>query len=176
MPSCLCGKSRLDLFENKQVVGQFRQAAVDGYIPAWTSEDLQDVIPDEHIRIDLWMNWFQFLYRFNKNRYRFLGVGRMLPARISASVLILPTKQWVRGRKKQVAFTPRSKTLNISKCSLSQTLLLRRSMIWQNRWPQQRVNRKPIWSSTETFIPRLSYIYGGPTIIYLKFGCQKTIG
>lgn len=44
------GKSRLDLFNSPQAVDQFRQAAQDGQIPAWTSEDLCEVIPDDQIR------------------------------------------------------------------------------------------------------------------------------
>lgn len=44
------GKSRLDLFENREAVAAFRQAAGGGCLPAWTSDDLKDVIPDVIVR------------------------------------------------------------------------------------------------------------------------------
>lgn len=44
------GKSRLDLFENPDAIEQFRQAAVDNFLPPWSADDLRDVIPDMELR------------------------------------------------------------------------------------------------------------------------------
>jgi hypothetical protein len=42
--------SRLDMFEDQAGRDAFRQAAVDGLLPAWKDEDLRDVIPDDQLR------------------------------------------------------------------------------------------------------------------------------
>jgi hypothetical protein len=44
------GKSRLDLFEDERAAEQFRRAAVDGLLPAWSDEDLLEAIPDPERR------------------------------------------------------------------------------------------------------------------------------
>ena len=44
------GMSRLELFESKEAVEQFRQAAVNGLLPTWTGEDLREHIPDDDLR------------------------------------------------------------------------------------------------------------------------------
>ncbi|MSP13091.1 MAG: alpha/beta hydrolase [Chloroflexi bacterium] len=41
----VAGKSRLDLFEDAEAAAAFRQAATGGLLPAWTEEDLREVIP-----------------------------------------------------------------------------------------------------------------------------------
>lgn len=46
------GKSRLDLFESQEAADGFREAAVDGLLPAWTEDDLREVIPDDGLRRD----------------------------------------------------------------------------------------------------------------------------
>ncbi|MGE5223271.1 MAG: alpha/beta fold hydrolase [Omnitrophica WOR_2 bacterium] len=42
-------KSRLDLFGSTEA-DDFRRSAVAGYIPAWTEDDLHEVIPDAQLR------------------------------------------------------------------------------------------------------------------------------
>jgi pimeloyl-ACP methyl ester carboxylesterase len=44
------GASRLDLFESREAVEQFRQSAVEGLLPTWAEEDLREVIPDDDLR------------------------------------------------------------------------------------------------------------------------------
>jgi hypothetical protein len=44
------GKSRLDLFDTPEEAESLRQAATDGWLPVWTENDLQGVIPDPIIR------------------------------------------------------------------------------------------------------------------------------
>jgi hypothetical protein len=43
-------KSRLEMFDSPEEVAQFRQAAVNGLLPAWTADDLREVIPDDDLR------------------------------------------------------------------------------------------------------------------------------
>jgi pimeloyl-ACP methyl ester carboxylesterase len=44
------GTSRLDLFSDPEEGEQFRMAAVDGLLPAWTEENLRQAIPDNETR------------------------------------------------------------------------------------------------------------------------------
>jgi hypothetical protein len=44
------GKSRLDLFDTPDEAQAFRDAAVDGFLPVWTEEDLVSAIPDRERR------------------------------------------------------------------------------------------------------------------------------
>jgi pimeloyl-ACP methyl ester carboxylesterase len=44
------GRSRFDLFDSPESVAQFRDAAVNGLLTPWTSDDLREVIPDTTIR------------------------------------------------------------------------------------------------------------------------------
>lgn len=44
------GKSRLDLFSNKELAEQFRRSAINGLLPTWTNSDLAEVIPDDQTR------------------------------------------------------------------------------------------------------------------------------
>lgn len=46
------GRSRLSLFETPEIAEEFRQAAVDGFLPTWTDEDLREAIPDDRLRRD----------------------------------------------------------------------------------------------------------------------------
>ena len=45
------GVSRLDAFRNPEEAARFREAASGGLLPAWTEEDLREVIPDAATRI-----------------------------------------------------------------------------------------------------------------------------
>jgi Alpha/beta hydrolase family len=42
--------SRLDLFESKAAVEEFRRAAVNGLLPTWTEDNLREHIPDDDLR------------------------------------------------------------------------------------------------------------------------------
>lgn len=44
------GKSRLELFETPEAAQEFRSAAVSGFLPVWSDEDLREAIPDAEIR------------------------------------------------------------------------------------------------------------------------------
>jgi hypothetical protein len=44
------GKSRLDQFEDPQAAHEFAQAADRGYLPAWSFDDLAEIIPDPETR------------------------------------------------------------------------------------------------------------------------------
>lgn len=44
------GESRLATFGSPEAAFEFRSRAVDGYLPAWTAEELKEVIPTEHKR------------------------------------------------------------------------------------------------------------------------------
>jgi pimeloyl-ACP methyl ester carboxylesterase len=45
------GKSRLDLFWDREAAAGFRQVASGGFLPPWTSDDLKEVIPDAAVRV-----------------------------------------------------------------------------------------------------------------------------
>lgn len=44
------GRSRFDLFNSPEGIAQFREAAVNGLLIPWTSDDLREVIPNTAIR------------------------------------------------------------------------------------------------------------------------------
>ena len=43
-------RSRLDLFESREAVDEFRRNVQSGYLPTWTEADLSEVIPDADVR------------------------------------------------------------------------------------------------------------------------------